>query len=288
MSTFIDAYTGLNRLRKEWPQLPATRLFYDYLRIKLKFKLCLSLLKREPGYDRVLDYKVFCPSYRHFLFMVKEIMVGSPYYFKSKRDNPVIVDAGSNIGMSVLFFKLLYPNSRIMAFEASPDSFAALEKNISENKLVNVTAFPKALSDKEGHITFYQDASRPWSGSNSIIAERMQKVSDDRKRAIEIPTIKLSDMLTERVDFMKIDIEGAEHLVMHDLAASGKLKLIDQIVMEYHHHVTPMDDRLASMLQLLESNGFGYMITANGGRVFKPGVLQDVIVYAYRKDAISN
>ncbi len=283
MSTFINAYASLTRLRKEWPQLPANRLFYDYLRLKLKFKLFLRLIRREPGYDRVLNYKVFCPSYRHFLFMVKEILIGSPYYFKSKRKDPVIVDAGSNIGMSVLFFKLLYPESRIMAFEASPDSFAALQKNISENGLQGVTAIPKALSDKEGHITFYQDSKKPWSGSNSIIAERMQKVDNESKRAIQIPTVKLSDMISGPVDFMKIDIEGAEHLVMQDLAASGKLKMIDQMVMEYHHHVTPTDDRLAGMLHLLESNGFGYMITANGGEVFKPGILQDVIIYAYKK-----
>jgi hypothetical protein len=60
-----------------------------------------------------------------------------------------------------------------------------------------------------------------------------------------------------------MDIEGAEHEVLRDLAASSKIDNVDRMVMEYHNHVSAEEDRLAGVLNLLESHGFGCRLVAN-------------------------
>lgn len=53
-----------------------------------------------------------------FLFQYKEIFVDEYYKFKSDNESPVIYDCGSNVGTSCAYFKMIYPNSKIKAFEA--------------------------------------------------------------------------------------------------------------------------------------------------------------------------
>lgn len=281
MRTFVDAYYDLCKVQKEKASFPALRLFLDYLRIKLKFKLWLRPLGLAPAGDRVLNYFVYSPSYRHLLFMVKEVMVGAGYFFRATRPDPYILDCGSNIGLSVLFFKTLYPQATIQAFEPSPTTFATLKKNVESNKLANVTPNNVALTDKEGELTFYIDTQKPWSGHNSVQEERMFKVAE--KTPIQVKATKLSNFIDREVDFLKLDVEGAEHGVIKDLVESGKLGFIRQMIMEYHHHANPKEERLGEMLAILEKHGFGYQLIAGASLPFRAEELQDVIIYAYKK-----
>jgi FkbM family methyltransferase len=60
----------------------------------------------------------------------------------------------------------------------------------------------------------------------------------------DVVAATLSEHMPKRVDLLKMDIEGAEHEVLRYLAASRKIDNVDQMVMEYHHHVSP--ERIAS------------------------------------------
>jgi hypothetical protein len=63
------------------------------------------------GFDvRFLDYEALS-------YLYNEIFIDNSYYFAAENETPYIIDCGSNIGMSILYFKTLYPNSRILAFE---------------------------------------------------------------------------------------------------------------------------------------------------------------------------
>ena len=74
-----------------------------------------------------------------FVFMFFDIFIKKSYEFKSKSETPVIIDCGSNIGLSVLYFKKIYPNSIIKAFEPDKEIFKILEKNCENFKMKNVT-----------------------------------------------------------------------------------------------------------------------------------------------------
>ena len=60
---------------------------------------------------------------------------------------------------------------------------------------------------------------------------------------------------------------------------------VRQMVIEFHHHMSPQVDNLSECLYLLERHGFGYQLTS--GQIYTPitrGQFQDVLVHAYRKD----
>ena len=88
------------------------------------------------------------------------------------------------------------------------------------------------------------------------------------------------------VDFLKVDVEGAEQIVIEDMERAGKLESIARMAVEYHHHVDPDDDALGGMLDALERSGFGYQLEARLDR--SPGSrtrhFQNLLVHAYRKD----
>jgi hypothetical protein len=60
-----------------------------------------------------------------------------------------------------------------------------------------------------------------------------------------------------------MDIEGAEDLVINEIASQGKLKLINEMVIEYHHHLNPKEDNFSNIIKVLEANGFGYQISSS-------------------------
>jgi FkbM family methyltransferase len=219
----------------------------------------------------------FC-TYASYAHLFNEIFVDQQYHFVADRENPFIIDCGSNIGMSVLYFKMLYPRSTILAFEPDRDAFLCLVTNIRANGLESVFAEEKALSSRKGQTTLYYDRSNPGALGVSTIRERMPK----EKRAVE--AVRLSEYIDREVDFLKMDVEGAEGDILEEVSGRGKLSLVRRMVIEFHHHITKDRDVLSRILGLLEVAGFGYQVQAAAERPFKQRQFQDILIYAYRKD----
>jgi FkbM family methyltransferase len=224
-----------------------------------------------------LGYKIAYAGEASLRYLIREIFANATYFFEAATDRPTILDCGSNIGMSVLFFKKLYPNARITAFEPDPATFALLVRNIATNNLANVEAHQIALAAKAGTLDFNRD--RDPETSSLLMSVNPQRQSGQR---IAVEARPLSGYISENIDLLKIDIEGSETDVMHELAASGKLALIRDIHMEYHHHIGSARDNLSMMLRLLEDAGFGYQIAA-GPWWSRAGSFQDVSLYCYRR-----
>ena len=100
---------------------------------------------------------------------------------------------------------------------------------------------------------------------------------------LEVECRRLSGFVTnDEIDLLKIDVEGAEQEVLSDLATSGKLQLVKQMHIEYHHHIDLKVDALSRTLRLLEDEGFGYQLGANSSRFLAPH-FQDILIRCYRK-----
>jgi len=252
-------------------------MLFAYLKIQFKDSVLVRLLRIPVRTERLLGFRVSFFDYSSFTFLFREIFIKGEYQFKSENPNPVILDCGSNIGMSVLFFHKLFPSSRITAFEPDPQTFGILESNLRQNSLRNVEALNFAVSGKEGEIDFFQDAEI--SGSPMM---SMQKGRTPNAVVVKAKAVRLSSFITKEIDFAKIDVEGAETDIIRELAESGKLRSIRQMCIEYHHHMNATEDSFSKILDILESNGFGYQIEA---RIRKPfsTEFQDVLLKVYRK-----
>lgn len=221
-------------------------------------------------------YSVNYLSFGGLVYQFNELFVDAHYLVPLDVTQPFIIDCGSNIGLSVMFFARLYPDARILAFEPDPDAYQCLFQNVRDNGLDNVTAERVAITDTEGEIDFYADPVRPGSASASTVPGR---ISGSVQR---VPSRRLSSLINSQVDLVKLDIEGAELEVLRDLAKAGKLSSIRNWLIEFHHHIHPDVNQLADLLSLLEDAEFGYMISAPNYPGHRQGKFQDVLIYAYR------
>jgi FkbM family methyltransferase len=107
----------------------------------------------------------------------------------------IILDVGANLGATVLQYARLAKH--VHAFEPSPRALKFLRQNVEH--LANVTIHPVALGDRVGTAYFEEEA-----------ALDISHLSDE---GLEVP-MKTVDSLDLRPDFIKIDVEGFEHLVL--------------------------------------------------------------------------
>ena len=250
-------------------------------------RLCaLSLFQKnsEPCQERMLVFTVFAFEPLNVICGFAEIFIKECYYFTATRNDPFIIDCGSNIGISVLYFKMLYPNSEILAFEPSKHCFEMLQRNIQNNAMHNVVAVNKAVCDRVGTCSFWDPSHGKGDGRASIVVNH-----NDTRNLTTTECAKLSSYISKPVDLLKMDVEGAEHEILNDLIQSKKLALVRQLVLEYHHHTpTAESDQLGHFLSLLEEHGFGYQIRGCNfgiGYQFEAREGQVLIIHAYKKQS---
>jgi FkbM family methyltransferase len=164
----------------------------------------------------------------HLLY--REVVLHEGYRpARSVRTDPLIVDAGANIGLATLWFARTWPAARVLAFEPSPDACAAVERTVEANDLGGVTLHPAALTADGRTVHLSQSADRPASPTAAIRSDG--EVADSE---VAVDSLRLSDVLAdeERIDLLKLDVEGSEHEVVEDLRAAGTLGRIDNVVAE--------------------------------------------------------
>lgn len=174
-------------------------------------------------------------------------MFGPPQkgYFRSPHLRPRIVDCGANVGLTVLYWKTLFPHSRVLAFEPDPDVYPVLERNcfgLTDVTLVNAAAW-------------VSDGMLEWTANGNdggFLSSAARAVSDERPK-VAVRAVRLRPFLDEPVDLLKMDIEGAEVEVMHDIADA--LGTVDRLMIEYHSF-TDQDQRLNELLNCLRRAGF--------------------------------
>ena len=252
---------------------------YDLLRADLRLRL-MEKLSRLVSISPRLYYRgmVFhIPRWKDLKGAFKDVFKKDVYYFNTRKESPLIVDGGGNAGLVVGYWKTLYPQCRIITFEPEPETYAILQLNIEANGFQNVVAHCYALSKAAVQQTFFRPAGQPGSVYASLNAERVT----GEQELFSVQTVPLSQFITEPVDLLKLDIEGAESDVLLELEASGRIASVAQIILEYHHNLRQTLG-LSGMLGLLERNGFRYLLRAGHAKHARVSGAQDVMVRASR------
>ncbi len=192
------------------------------------------------------------PLYIHdrasFWLGYHELFKEETYKFSSSKTNPYIIDCGANLGMSIIYFKSLFPQARILAFEADPGIFGFLEKNMHSFHFKDITIFNKAVWDTNNELLTFMNEG----GAGGRI-----QAKNDAFSVVETKTARLSEFITEKIDFLKIDIEGAEGKVIADCA--DKLYWVENLFIEYHSFEKE-DQNLHQILGTVQQAGFRYHI----------------------------
>lgn len=207
-------------------------------------------LEKQPRYQEK-QVKLLGNNFRvadpySFFYSYREIFIEEIYKFDSISESPTIIDCGANYGASVLYFKEIYPQAKITAVEADPKIFSILQSNINSTDYQDITLLNKAVANETGTISFFSEGA---DGGRIYPIE-------DTKAKFEVECIKLDELIDRPVDFLKIDIEGAETEVVCN---SEKLENVSQLFIEYHSF-KDTEQTLAQILDKLSAHNFRYYI----------------------------
>lgn len=220
-------------------------VYIHFFRLKVSAAILPRFKKRI---FTVLSLQIFFCDLKSLYMEYKDIFKNQIYHFTplSGSEKPLIIDGGGFIGISTLYFATVYPRARILVFEPDRTALQFLKRNIELNNFESrVTLIEKGLSRKDGEVSF--EASNTDAGKISELGDH------------SISVTRLSNFITEKVDFVKLNIEGAELDVLRDIDEQKKFPLIDQLCIEWHSF-SQSSQNLDEVLMLLKKNGYKYII----------------------------
>lgn len=192
---------------------------------------------------------------------VHELTSHAAYAFTSEKEQPFIIDVGSGIGISTLYFKSIFPQAKILCFEPDPSAFALLGKNIFNNHIDGVDTINYAVSKEAGKAQFFGKFSgdAPDNSRNSIIEAWGCQYKENE--SIEVNSVKLSTYVNTSVDMLKLDVGGCEQQILEELETEKKLPLIREIAIEMHQaHKIKHINSIPKIYSILRKNNFEVMI----------------------------
>jgi FkbM family methyltransferase len=202
-------------------------------------------------------YKIAFKDSLSFLISIDELFIKEFYKFRPDNDRPKIIDCGSYIGTSILYFKVNYPNAVITGFEPDKENFAILKSNLDNWNFSDTNVMNAAIWVNSESISFNAVGNM----SSKIEAD----INHDNKNMVKC--VRLNDLLIEEIDFLKIDIEGAELAVLQD--CSNNLKNVKNLFVEYHGNYDEVF-KLNEILKILLQNKFKYYIKEGAAIYSKP------------------
>lgn len=212
-----------------------------------KIKYLKHLPYNKPGVYDLQGIKIHYKNGPEILHSLKEIFVEEIYKLDIATTNPYIIDCGSNIGLAVIYLKKRYPNAEIIAFEPDKGNFELLEKNVLKNSWDKIKIYNKAIWKSEGILSFKTEGT---------LGSKIDQTATD-ENTVQVPSVRLKDLLIRKVDFLKIDIEGAEYEVLKDCADS--LSEVENLFIEFHGHFERMFE-LTEIFEIVKMNGFSFYI----------------------------
>jgi len=168
------------------------------------------------------------------------------------------VDAGANWGLfSLLAASLVGSSGRVLALEPDPRVFLKLKSNIERNQLKQVEALQVAAADREAELLL---AGHNGVDQNSGMSRLVESGGTShltftvRSRPLDA---LLDDAGIDTVDLLKMDVEGAEHMVLAGMEAGLKRFRYRCILLELHPlHQGETRPTLREVTQLLIAKGY--------------------------------
>ena len=154
-----------------------------------------------------------------------------------------------------------------------------LRRNVEANGLSGVEIRHAALGGQDGTVPFFEDPDDPATFRMSTRAERIR----GGETSVEAASLRCHP---RHVDLVKLDVERDEDDVLEDLMVSGAISRVEQLLVEYHHHLDGGRDFLGTFLERLRDHGFRYQVSAQSpglqSQCARAEAFQDVLVHAFR------
>jgi FkbM family methyltransferase len=195
----------------------------------------------------IKSHQFYFRDSNELLHAIDEIFLQELYKINFDKASPLIIDCGAHIGVSVLYLKIKYPDAEIIAFEPDSINFDILSKNVANSNFNHISLRKEAVWIETTELNFISDGNM-----SSKIATDTENGNQSLTNAV-----RLKDLLNRKVDFLKLDVEGAEYQIIEDI--KEELNWVDYLFIEYHGSFR-QNDELNRLLQIVSNAGFRYYI----------------------------
>jgi FkbM family methyltransferase len=154
------------------------------------------------------------------------------------------IDVGANVGLySLLASRIVGAHGSVHAFEPNSENCRLILLSLRHNAMNNVTLWPVALGAESGHSLF----TTALGSNGSLVADVEDRLL--HSTAVVVPVVRLDDTISEKIDVMKIDVEGAESIVVQ-----GARRLIEK-----HRPSVISEFSLEMLSRVSGNNGLDYL-----------------------------
>lgn len=186
------------------------------------------------------------------------------------KDGRIFWDIGANIGIYSIYAASKFKNLKIISFEPSTSNTRTLSRNISINNFEDkIKIFPIALCDKPNILSKFNENKfcEGWSGSTfekDFDANGKKLIKKNIKNKYYIFGTSINDLLNKKVlkipNYIKIDVDGIEHIILRGAKNFLKHNSIREILVE----MNPIFKfQFNSIEKILKNNGFKKTISTN-------------------------
>jgi FkbM family methyltransferase len=263
--------TFRQRLFKIYALIPEN-VFKKYLG-KLYYQILFTIEKFliKEFKIRIKNTNLFQVEIEHHLFKfpinpLDELRFSFKGYFKyyvPKRGD-VIVDGGSYPAeFAVLCSHLVGENGKVIAFEPDPKNFLHVKNVFEQNNLTNVVLLNKGLWNKNSILKF--------NSKNNVASTLMISNKEKISNIVEIACVNLEDELNKlninRINFIKLDIEGAEINVLKGIKSLLSKNKIYLSIASYHI----VDEQMTCFSVENILRDYGFSVKTENLKKFSPG-----------------
>lgn len=232
---------------------PSVWLFFILCKITKFFRLGrrLSVIINVPKYG----YKTYCPMNREdFINLtIREDEIIEKF---QPKEGETVVDVGSNLGRYTMIASIrVGQTGKVVAIEPHPSNFNLLDRNVKLNTLRNVIMLNNAAYSKSTILTLYLPNQEQGTIHYSVFGEKISEVKNLNVLQVNADTLDnlLKSIGIECVDWIKIDVEGAEFEVLK--GACNVISKSEGIAILLELHGSP-DVYIPKLNQLLQAYNF--------------------------------
>lgn len=170
------------------------------------------------------------------------------------RPGMVVLDVGANLGLyTVVAARLAGPAGRVIAFEPDAENVALLRRNVEANGLATVVCERIALSDREGDVSLHVSPDN--KGEHTILPGVLDGATTATVRATTVDRYLAAHGIA-RLDLVKVDIQGAEPIVLDGMGDTLRRDRPVLFLEFYPHGIRKAGRDPLAMLRTLESHGY--------------------------------
>ncbi len=250
------------------------RVFQEIMILRKNFYNWDSILKRAIYGKSVNSIELrnglcFYKANHNTLSILKEIFINKVYDSGEVKiaEGDIVFDIGANVGVFSLYASQK-KGTQVFAFEPHPENFNILMNNVNQNKLTNVKCFDYALGLENGH-RILMEGSIAGGHMLSHIDTSDKEVSDHSRGSLEVKSVTFASIKEElkinKIDFVKLDCEGAEGEIIKSLGKSG-LNDINKMAIEFHDNHSILSHE--EIISELERAGFKTTLKWDGKSYF--------------------